>query len=617
MGPDIPRPPGALDPSLDRLRRDPEFDALYQVTGILGRGGMASVMRGVHRATGREVAIKVLDGAGVPAAATRIVREGQVLSRIRHPGIVKMYDAGLVGDCPYLVLELAPGGSLRERLDANGAQSLETAVETMVPCLKALAALHAEGVLHRDFKPDNILYGADGLPRLADFGLALERNSERLTDPSMFIGTLRYSAPEVIRGDPYTPPADVYSAGATLYEMLGGRPPFDGATFNEVYALIAHHPPAPLLTLRPELPRSLCALVEACLAKDPQDRPQSAGHVADELLRTSAPRLSSVMSSASQRAMRVMGGQQGLRAAVGASLACLLVSVGLLGRYLTGGAAPAPRSAGAAAVEALPEAVLARAEEAVRRSRQAVEEGDDVWTGVAATSLPLGADMEERAGAIVRPQVALRAELALSLAPLSAAGEHGRLDDRAEALLAVGACAQFGQWYLIESCRIATGPPDIDLPAGGAESVARARAQREASAMLAALQRRATVVLSRAAAAPELDGERLAALLDGLRYAAHAVVFMDWQSEFADRIRRSTELWMQDLEVIGDERRPLGRAAHGCWVWGGRRYSRASDNRVVGQARVDLLTLAERARQGGQKLRELAARLQRDLGHRL
>src|SRR5437868_2480643 len=110
-----------MDPGFARLRRDPDFDRGYEIKDVLGRGGTAVVARARHRTTGREVAVKMLDATSLPSAAERIVREGRLLARLKHPGIVHVYDAGIAGGTPYLVLELATGGSLRDRMERTGA----------------------------------------------------------------------------------------------------------------------------------------------------------------------------------------------------------------------------------------------------------------------------------------------------------------------------------------------------------------------------------------------------------------------------------------------------------------------------------------------------------------
>ena len=257
----------------------------------LGAGAMGVVYQGWHETFSREVAVKFLT-ASTNNSRERFLREGRAAARIDHEGVVRILDAGEVQGRAYLVLEFINGRSLGEILDKQDAQDREepptdrpvgSLPDTGVVALlgaqmaRGLAAIHAKGIVHRDIKPDNVLVSQDGRAKIADLGLAKQLDdpeSMRLTGSGMVVGTPLYVSPEGIR-DPKTisGASDVYSLGATLYHLLGGRPPFEGKTAYDVMRGHLEEKPRPLRELRPTLPIGLARLVEQCLAKNPERRP--------------------------------------------------------------------------------------------------------------------------------------------------------------------------------------------------------------------------------------------------------------------------------------------------------------------------------------------------------
>lgn len=260
----------------------------YEILGEIGQGGFGRVYRARHVALGREAAIKALrpEKGQSPLPAQRFANEAQALGRLRHPHVVEVYDSGFDLDgAPYLALEYMDRGSLRERLLA-GPVSLVEAVEIVRQLAEALDYVHGKQVLHRDLKPENVLRAADGVWKVADFGLArLTDADHRLTVSCQVMGTVLYASPEQLRGDVARIDArtDVYSLGALFYELLVGRTPHHGTTLHEVLAKVLNEPPKPLRAARPGTPRALAAICMKCLEKRPRDRFRSARELADEL----------------------------------------------------------------------------------------------------------------------------------------------------------------------------------------------------------------------------------------------------------------------------------------------------------------------------------------------
>ncbi len=270
------------DPLIGRTLAGVRIDAR------LGEGAMGVVYRGHHAGLSRSVALKVLHPSARGNAQERFLREGRAAARIRHANVVAVHDAGVHGSTAYLVMELVNGHSLGSILDSQGRLPAAVVATLGAGIAQGLAAIHASGVVHRDLKPDNILLGADQVVKIADLGLAKTMDDPdllRLTGSGMVVGTPLYVAPEAIR-DPQgiTAKADIYSLGATLYHLLAGRPPFNHTTPYEVMRAHLEERPKPVRTAAPDTPPWLADLVDDCLAKSPDRRPDAAA-VADRLAR--------------------------------------------------------------------------------------------------------------------------------------------------------------------------------------------------------------------------------------------------------------------------------------------------------------------------------------------
>ena len=255
----------------------------YAIEGRLGEGGMAIVFLANDLRHHRAVAVKVLrpEFAAV-LGPDRFLREINFAAELNHPHIVPLFDSGVVpgGDgyppLPFYVMPRLPGESLRERIAREGALPIDESVAIAREVAQALAYAHAHGIVHRDIKPANILL-SDGEAVVADFGIAraVDRAGEgdQITDSGLTLGTPAYMAPEQTMGDSLLDGrADIYALGCVLYEMLGGSPPFSGATAAAVIARHRTDAPPSLRTLRSTVPAALEAVVLRALAKSPADR---------------------------------------------------------------------------------------------------------------------------------------------------------------------------------------------------------------------------------------------------------------------------------------------------------------------------------------------------------
>ena len=260
----------------------------YRVGRVLGYGGMGVVFQAQDERLGRDVALKVLLDARYtdPHYVSRFEREAEALSRLQHPHIVRVYEAGQHRGRPYLALEYVSGGTLAEKLAGRPSSIVESAT-LMETVARAVHYAHTQGILHRDLKPGNILLSAsDQHPLVADFGLAKRADVVELTQTGDVLGTPGYIAPELAGGGKESTAAvDTYSLGAILYELLIGRPPFRGETSFETLALARSTDPVPVRRLRPAVPRDLETICLKCLEREPHKRYATAEELADDLAR--------------------------------------------------------------------------------------------------------------------------------------------------------------------------------------------------------------------------------------------------------------------------------------------------------------------------------------------
>ncbi|HXQ15613.1 MAG TPA: serine/threonine-protein kinase [Caulobacteraceae bacterium] len=252
----------------------------YRVDKELGRGAMGVVYKGHDPEIDRPVAIKLvrmdlLEGGRREDYLARFRREVQAAARCLHPNIVAIYDFGSHESEPFFVMEFVDAAPLDQSLPKDAGIAAEAAGAIVLQLLDALAGAHALGVTHRDIKPANLLLGADGRIKVMDFGIS-RISTSHLTQVGAVMGTPRYMSPEQIRGDAVDARSDIFSTGAVLHELLCGRTPFTGPSFEAVLAKLLHDEP----DLAPDLPPALAAVIARAVAKAPEQRFQSATEMA-------------------------------------------------------------------------------------------------------------------------------------------------------------------------------------------------------------------------------------------------------------------------------------------------------------------------------------------------
>lgn len=259
------------------------LDARYELHELIGEGAFGRVYRGRDRRLDRPVAVKVIKPwwSEDPDWVLTFEREAQLLARVNDPGIVQIYDVGNAPEGTYYVAELVDGESLAERL-SRGALPPWQACELATQLCLALAQAHAQGVVHRDVKPANVLISSGGRVKVGDFGVALLAEGSSDDALGTVVGTPRYMAPEQAEGRAPTPATDVYSVGVVLYEMFCGRPPFAGGSSVELALRHLQDPPP---SLGGDVPAALERIVLRALAKQPEERYATAGAMAEALTR--------------------------------------------------------------------------------------------------------------------------------------------------------------------------------------------------------------------------------------------------------------------------------------------------------------------------------------------
>jgi serine/threonine protein kinase len=294
----------------------------YEILAHIGAGGMGEVWRARDQRIGRDVAIKVLPEAYAPGddRVRRFEQEARAAGALSHPGLVTIYDVGAFEGAPYIVMELLEGQTLREALghDNPAPLPLPKAIDYAIQIAGALAVAHEKGIIHRDLKPENLFITADGRVKILDFGLAKlaedmppsgdrDQTARHLTSAGAVVGTPGYMSPEQVAAKPVDARTDIFSFGAVLYEMIGGRRAFDRDSAVETMTAILNDEPEPLASLAPKAPPELEAIVAHCLEKNPRERFQSARDLAFQLrlvANAKSSRSSPAISAAKRRPPR-------------------------------------------------------------------------------------------------------------------------------------------------------------------------------------------------------------------------------------------------------------------------------------------------------------------------
>jgi eukaryotic-like serine/threonine-protein kinase len=269
----------------------------YEIQSPLGAGGMGEVYRARDTRLDRDVAIKVLPAnlSSDPALRQRLEREAKAVSKLSHPHICTLHDIGHQDGVDFLVMELVEGETLEQRL-MKGPLPAEQTVRYAAQIADALAKAHKQGITHRDLKPANVMLTKAGA-KLMDFGLAKQAETaplaaaltemtmeqSKLTGEGTIVGTFQYMAPEQLEGKEADARTDIFALGELIYEMVAGKPAFAGKSRASLIASILTNDPPPITQLQPMTPATLERVVKKCLAKDPEERWQSASDLASEL----------------------------------------------------------------------------------------------------------------------------------------------------------------------------------------------------------------------------------------------------------------------------------------------------------------------------------------------
>jgi serine/threonine protein kinase len=266
----------------------------YLVQEELGHGAMAAVYLALDPAMKRQVAVKVLTRSlsTDPEFRGRFGREAEVIARLEHPYIVPVYDFGEHGAQPYIVMRYMPGGSLAVRL-RSGPLPTNEAAQIVERIAVAVDAAHRAGIIHRDLKPENVLFDRRGDPFLSDFGIVRIVTGDGLTSGGTIAGTPAYMSPEQVHGDEAVDGrADIYALGVTLFQMLTGRTPYQADQATRMMMKHVMEPVPNILEARADLPPGFEGVIRRAMAKQPDDRYQTAGEMAEAVTMLTPKRLS-------------------------------------------------------------------------------------------------------------------------------------------------------------------------------------------------------------------------------------------------------------------------------------------------------------------------------------
>jgi eukaryotic-like serine/threonine-protein kinase len=261
------------------------FADRYELTELVGTGGMSSVYKAHDRLLERNVALKILHDhyADDDEFVERFRREARAVAQLSHPSIVTVIDRGEADGRQFIVFEYIEGENVKELLVRSGRLPVRRALELALAIARGLAFAHGHGLVHRDVKPQNVLLNGDGEAKVTDFGIARSNDDHAVTLTGTVLGTSNYIAPEQATGQPVDAQTDVYSLGVVLYELLAGDVPFPGESFVSVAMKHVNEPPPNLLDVRRDVPVRVAAAVDRALEKDPRRRFPSMDDFAAEL----------------------------------------------------------------------------------------------------------------------------------------------------------------------------------------------------------------------------------------------------------------------------------------------------------------------------------------------
>lgn len=284
-------------------KRLPERFGRYKVLGEIGEGAMGVVYLARDDVIGRGVAVKTLvmrsglSGEDEAEVKERFRREAKAAGALQHPNIVVIYDVGEEGGAPFIAMEHLSGTTLVKIIEESPSP-VQRATHIVTQLLSALSYAHGHGVVHRDIKPDNVFLLPDGTVKVVDFGIAHIASATNLTVSGQVLGTPRYMSPEQVKGEVVGYQSDIFSVGILLYEILTGRPAFDGNSPTSVMYKVVHEEPTPAREFSPIVPHELEAVISKATAKVPSERYSSASEMAVDMeriagMRGSAPPVTS------------------------------------------------------------------------------------------------------------------------------------------------------------------------------------------------------------------------------------------------------------------------------------------------------------------------------------
>ncbi len=336
--------PHEPEPSIDFLDPPQQPDQLgrlgeYEITEVIGHGGMGIVLKGHDPRLNRFVAIKVLSPqlASNVSARQRFLREAQKMAAVTHDHVVAIHAIDEAKGLPFIVMEYIMGVSLEGRIDAGGSLRVEEILRIGMQAASGLTAAHAQGLVHRDIKPSNILL-ENGVERvkITDFGLARAADDAQITQTGVVTGTPQYMSPEQARGEPVDQRSDLFSLGCVLYAMCTGRSPFRASTVVDAIRRVCDDTPRPVQEVNRDIPDWLVAIIERLLAKDPGERFQTAEEVAEllgghlaHLQQPSVVARPAEPKAISQKPASFRKGQRLLPWAMAAVVTLVLVGIGL------------------------------------------------------------------------------------------------------------------------------------------------------------------------------------------------------------------------------------------------------------------------------------------------
>ncbi|HYH83871.1 MAG TPA: serine/threonine-protein kinase [Pyrinomonadaceae bacterium] len=262
----------------------------YRLIDFLGAGGMGEVYRGMHDKIGRVAAIKVLTVAARsdPGFVQRFFNEARIQASLQHPNIATLYDFLECQGQPCIVMEYIDGQTLCDRVRPYGPMHPTEALQIFAAVVDAITYIHANGIIHRDIKSNNIKIGSGGQVKLLDFGIAKGNMSPGLTETGSVVGTLEYISPEQLATGASDPRSDIWALGVLLYEMMTGRVPFEAQTLGALCDKISRVDfPAPK-QLNPTVPSDVASIISRCLKKNPSERYQSAAALLSDVRRAQA-----------------------------------------------------------------------------------------------------------------------------------------------------------------------------------------------------------------------------------------------------------------------------------------------------------------------------------------